>query len=936
VRPSDGPLQPLHRARGLPQIDPPDALLAAARNVPGAHISAITSLVLPGAFDTAGPGPPQDAPAQPRRTPLVWAACNMPSMPGTVVMMLMTLDRGSSSRHLSFLLDQNGQFLQHPYAELDGTVDPVYEGHDLFQECQSISAKKAWGRGASEQQAQTQRSDRPRSWPLQQPLLFLEGRLDAETHARLVSQMDKDRTDVLRWTEDIRTKLEQRGVPFGGASAGTNVVRLLARTPLDLESARSTADRAYRDRLNDGKEAVRWKTPVELKNGAVQFTRFYLREPQFDGAASAGTDPAYYFAYAAFREELASSIEQEMQTLRRVALALALLASLAAFGAAFYFVRPLSRIAETAKSVTKHGDDVSQLQLQIERLRNALPVLRTDETGDVARALESLLRQILNSHEQLRQLNADLDNRVREQTSELREANEQLRGLAAAKDAFLASVSHELRQPLNSIFGFLQFLEISHLDSEQQHDLGKLRSAATYLRRLIDDILDYQKIIMGGVELDPEDIDAAAFLTSMRETMMPQAQERKNQLALDVSKDLGIIHNDRARLQQVVTNLVSNACKFTQAGTVTLAARREKDATGKDWLILDVSDTGRGMKPEEMHGLFVRFKKLSAREGNKTGTGLGLVISKGLCELMGGDIGCRSEFGKGTTFTVRVPAIVADRGEVAPRRMTLDHPPALPLPAKPKVDTTVLVIDDDAAVRELMTRFLEGKGYHVLTAEDGAKGFELAKKHLPSVITLDVVLPGAQSGWDVLTQLKHDPETVDIPVVIVTFLEEPRHGFALGASDYIVKPIAWDSLLTSLQRITRNNGSSSPVLVVDDDADVRELFRRTLAKENMTTIEASNGAEALQQLRTQKPSLILLDLMMPVMDGFEFIAEFHCHPEWSDIPVVVVTAKHITREDRERLAVSARTVIEKSGFTQEVLLDRVLELVHQHSQAKTP
>jgi CheY-like chemotaxis protein len=168
-------------------------------------------------------------------------------------------------------------------------------------------------------------------------------------------------------------------------------------------------------------------------------------------------------------------------------------------------------------------------------------------------------------------------------------------------------------------------------------------------------------------------------------------------------------------------------------------------------------------------------------------------------------------------------------------------------------------------------------------------------------------------------------------VVIVTFLEEPRHGFALGAADYIVKPIAWEDLFTSLQRITRDSGTSHPVLVVDDDADVRELFRRTLARDNMTVIEAANGEEALQQLRTQKPSVILLDLMMPVMDGFEFIAEFNCHPEWKDIPVVVITAKHITREDRERLAVSARTILEKSGFTQEHLLGKVLDLVHHHA-----
>jgi CheY-like chemotaxis protein len=237
-------------------------------------------------------------------------------------------------------------------------------------------------------------------------------------------------------------------------------------------------------------------------------------------------------------------------------------------------------------------------------------------------------------------------------------------------------------------------------------------------------------------------------------------------------------------------------------------------------------------------------------------------------------------------------------------------------------------------VRELMTRFLEGKGYRVITAEDGEKGFALAKQHKPAIITLDVVLPGNQNGWDILSLLKNDADTVGIPVIIVTFLEEPKHGFALGAADYIVKPIAWDGLLGSLQKFTRLAPPSAPVLVVDDDSDVRELFRRTLARENMPVIEACNGAEALQQLRTQRPSVILLDLMMPVMDGFEFIAEFNSHPEWQTIPVVVITAKHITIEDRERLTVSAKTILEKSVFTQEDLLAKVLEFVHYHVPEK--
>ena len=344
--------------------------------------------------------------------------------------------------------------------------------------------------------------------------------------------------------------------PFSAATKSTNQMRLLARSEKDLLAARTKVEAAYRARYSAVSDSVTWNTPVVCAHGDIQFTRFYMRPPQRDSSgrvkrtvaeAVAVPDTPYYFVYGAFREEFASSISQEMESLRRFALLLALLAAIVAFGASLYFFRPLTRIADTAKSVTQNSADVTQLQLQIEKLRGALPVLRTDETGDVARALESLLRQILNSHEQLRQLNADLDNRVTEQTSELREANEQLRGLASAKDAFLASVSHELRQPLNSIFGFLQFLELSDLQEEQQHDLGKLRSAATYLRRLIDDILDYQKIIMGGVELDPEDFDAGAFLTSMRESMTPQLQERNNQWDSVASDNLGIIHNDRSR-----------------------------------------------------------------------------------------------------------------------------------------------------------------------------------------------------------------------------------------------------------------------------------------------------------------------------------------------------------------------------------------------------
>ncbi|QIF03079.1 response regulator [Roseimicrobium sp. ORNL1] len=941
VRPAEGAMQTFHRTPGLPAVEPPAALLASARFTSGAHIGPIISLLTPAGFNPVSGGAASSgaSPDRWQRIPAVWVACSMPSVPETVITMLVTLDRGRSARHLTFVMGPDGSFLQHPFVKPDGKEEQIYAGFDLYAESEALTKGEKWGRGPTEAQAQVQRSDRPRFQVLQSPLYFLEGRLKPAMHEKLVAAHDANRVELLDWTEHVRSGMESRGVPFGGASRSSAGIRLLSRSKEVLEQARRDTEQEYFYRFGgaaDGKP-IDWEAVVRLDHGDVQLTRFHLRHPQHDGTVAGGRDIPYYFAYSAFREELASSIAHELQTLRRAGLWLAVGAGVAAFLIVLYFIGPLTRITRTAQTVTHSGSEALQLQNQIEAVRQSLPVRKHDEVGDIARSLEALLRQVLNGHEQLRQLNADLDFRVQEQTAEVRAANEQLRGLASAKDAFLASVSHELRQPLNSIFGFLQFLELSDPTEEQKHDLSKLRSAATYLRRLIDDILDYQKIIMGGVELDPEELDAAAFLTSLRDSMVPQAAEKKNKLELGGAESLGIIFNDRARLQQVLTNLVSNACKFTQNGTVTLNASRDTDATGKDWISIDVSDTGRGMKPEEMQGLFVRFKKLSAREGNKTGTGLGLVISKGLCELMGGTITCRSEFGQGSTFTVRVPAAVPERSG-APRR-PLEQRPAAPVttaslaaaatPAPTIPQQTVLVIDDDASVRELMTRYLGGKGYRVITAEDGEKGMALAREQHPSVITLDVVLPGAQSGWDILSQLKDEPLTASIPVIIVTFLEETRHGFALGAADYVVKPIAWEDLLGSLQKVIRGSAPSLPVLVVDDDPDVRELFRRTLAMDGISIIEAANGAEALTQLRKQKPSLILLDLMMPVMDGFEFIAEFNLHAQWRDIPVIVITAKHVTREDRERLATSVRTVLEKSGFTQEDLLNKVLHLVHQ-------
>jgi signal transduction histidine kinase/CheY-like chemotaxis protein len=904
-------------------VIPPHTLKMTQGAAARAHVSPLLPGDLPlgyGQVRVLGTPPPADAPLQ--RVPVMWGLCREPD--GQVLAILLPLDLSGSPRHLSFLLDESGAFLQHS-ALRKSAAEPLaqpFRGLDLHKEAGELTAGQRWS--GQESNIQVQRGPLFAEKPVPEPFHYLEGDASAPLAEAIKTADEGNRRDFIRWAEQQRLQSETQGVRFGGAGIATRTVRLLARSPESLNSQKARVESAYHERFPAAADPVSWHKPVRLENADAQIVRFFLhlmpeeRPGTWDGSTPP-PDPPLYFVYAAFREELSESVAHEFREVRRETLMLGLAAGVAAFLVAVFFVRPLRRITRAAQSVTSGREEtqVAQLQHQIETVRRSLPVNRGDEVGDISRALESLLRQVLNGHERLRQLNADLESRVRERTLALEEANTELRGLAAAKDAFLASVSHELRQPLNSIFGYLQFLELSNLDAEQTGDVGKVRHAATYLRRLIDDILDYQKIIMGGIELDPEPLDAAEFFAVLADSMKPQAAERRNTLKVEGAESLGTLRHDRARLQQVLVNLLSNACKFTENGSVTLTAKR---ADG--FITVSVADTGRGMTAEEKRQLFTRFKKLSSREGNKSGTGLGLVISKGLCELMGGTISCESEFGRGTTFTVHLPAELARAGEV----------PA-PLPSPPPAATgempLILVIDDDAGVRELMQRSLETKGYRVIAAGSGAEGIALARTQRPAAITLDVVLP-AQDGWEVLSELKTDPATADIPVVMVTFVEQRQHGYALGASDYLVKPVAWEDLSARLARLTRS-AAAGPVLVVDDDAGTRELFRRALEREGREVMEAADGAEALALIPEQRPALILLDLMMPVMDGFEFVEAFRQHAEWMEIPILVVTARHATAEDRARLSGCVRAILEKGGSPSGDLLADILTLIRRHT-----
>jgi PAS domain S-box-containing protein len=778
------------------------------------------------------------------------------------------------------------------------------------------------------------------------------------------------------------------------------------------------------------------------------------------------------------------------------------------------------------------------------------------------------------AEEKIQRLNADLENRVQERTAAL---NESMRGLEAAleraqvaaraKNTFVANMNHELRQPLNTVIGYAEAIREEAQDDGNEHivtDLDKILTAARHLLGLINDILDMSKVEDGKLELSVREFDLAGFMKDLRTMAEPLAKKNRNALAFPDPAGLGKMTGDELRVRQMLLNLVSNACKFTTEGTVTVRADRELGTDG-EFIRFAVRDTGSGMTPEQCVKLFQRFYQVDDSTKRKQGgTGLGLAITKMLAELMGGEIGVTSEPGVGSEFFIRVPVnpqhaaakpvrtpdlpkpppppasvksapreaairsaapepvqdlllrgvihdfgnrvglikgrvedlqdalaantlpppdlgnelekvlltvrhlsdirddlleldgiethirppqvtafdtfvmtsdavrqqeanatrigttielacpeqigpmysdrrrvqrillnlvenackftkngrvtvevhrdpaagrltfVVTDTGPgISPDQLptlfsrfgrgaaskqpdghglglliakgfaeslggsievssvvgkgstfTLRLPSAAPgaladkttLPAGEEA-RTVLVIDDDASTRELMQRFLEKDGFAVITAATGEEGLSMAKGHKPSLITLDVMMPGVD-GWATLAALKTDATTCNIPVVMITMVDDKGRGFALGATDYVTKPVDWQRLGATLKRYTPDP-NAGPVLVVDDDDDQVSLVSRMLTKEGREVMTAANGKEALERLAERTPSLILLDLMMPVMDGFDFLDALHAKAIQPPIPVIVITAKDLTQDDIKRLNGGVAQVVQK-------------------------
>jgi len=499
---------------------------------------------------------------------------------------------------------------------------------------------------------------------------------------------------------------------------------------------------------------------------------------------------------------------------------------------------------------------------------------------------------------------------------EIEEKGRQLELTSQHKSQFVASMSHELRTPLNAIIGLTEMIvsNAPRFGTEKAVEpLRRVHGAGTHLLGLINQVLDLSKIEAGKLELSPETVSLAPLLEDVIGTARQLAEQNKNRLVVESPDNLGTLTVDPMRLRQILLNLLSNACKFTKQGEVKLRVKKVVD--GRNWIEIAVADTGIGMTAEQQAQLFEEFTQADSSIARQYGgTGLGLAITRKLARMMGGDVTVTSEPGKGSVFTLRLAGSAdsqasSSTGSDGRRSSTAD---------------CILVIDDDATARELIADHL--KEFSVVTAAGGVEGLKRAKELRPTAITLDVMMPDLD-GWSVLAALRQDPELADIPVIMVSIVDEHRRGIALGAAGYLTKPVDRERLHRLVSRF-RAPVPPTRVLLVEDDAVQRERMRGWLEGPQWAVREAENGREALKRIEENKPDVILLDLMMPEMDGFAVVAALQKEAGWRDIPVIVITSLDLDAKDRARLNAGVQSVLVKERFQPADLVERIRRLVH--------
>ena len=529
-------------------------------------------------------------------------------------------------------------------------------------------------------------------------------------------------------------------------------------------------------------------------------------------------------------------------------------------------------------------------------------VVRRHTPGHIPQEICDLL-ETFASQSALALINAQLYRQLERQSAALEVASRH-------KSEFLASMSHELRTPLNAIIGFSEVLlerMFGELNERQDDYLRDIWSSGKHLLELLNDILDLSKIEAGQMVLNRSEFAVRESLEYCLSLVRERALKQRILLSLEVDPEVGLLDADRLRFRQVVLNLLSNAVKFTpDGGRVDVRASiRDQD------LVVEVADTGPGVAAEDRQRIFDSFQQGARLPGQTEGTGLGLTLSKRILELHGGRIWVESEAGKGSTFGFALPAGSGEPALTSVPQVGLDS--GLPAELAPGPGPTVVVVEDDRRSFDLLRVYLEAAGARVVSARDGEEGLDTVRRLSPAGVILDILLPGID-GWEVLAQLKADPRTAAIPVIVVSMLDERGRGFALGAAEYLVKPVGKDQLLAALYRAAAMPERKHTVVAIDDDPLAIELVRASLEPEGWTVLGAATGQEGLALIRERQPSAVLLDLLMPGMDGFEVVEALRADPDTKSVPVVILTSKSMTQQDKERLQGRITYVARKTEF----------------------
>lgn len=525
---------------------------------------------------------------------------------------------------------------------------------------------------------------------------------------------------------------------------------------------------------------------------------------------------------------------------------------------------------------------------------------------------ETAILQILSD-----QISVAIDNAKAYAISQ--EAVEEMRELDRVKSQFLANMSHELRTPLNSVIGFSRVI-LKGIDGPindvQQQDITAIYNSGMHLLNMINEILDLSKIDAGKMELQIEELSISDIINGAITNTSGLVKDKPIELIQKVPADLPMVKADEIRISQVVINLISNAIKFTEKGSITVEAAVSTTAENKSEMLITVTDTGMGIAPEDQAKLFQRFSQVDDSPTRKTGgTGLGLSICRSLIELHGGRIGLQSsEVGVGSKFFFTLPMP--------------DFIPGYDIAQLTHGENVILAIDDDPQVISLYDRFLKTQGFEVIPLTDPALAVQRAQELKPFAITLDVMMP-QKDGWQVLAELKQNPETKDIPILICSILQEEEKGYNLGASEYLVKPFLQDDLINAIHRLNKD-GSIHEVLVVDDDNDDLRLIQKMLESDqglHLTT--ATGGVEALETLLTLTPDVVILDLFMPRMNGFDLLEKFHADARLARIPVIILTGADLDSEQLKQVSEFSQQTISKSSLKESDLLKSIEQALSQ-------